>query len=248
MYAISCPLVIALSCCAGSPAEVSGRFISTKTGRMRRFMSRPRISGWIGGLGRRIGFVLPGCLLSQWRLPDGMPGLSRPSGLGMRWRSCLAARNLILLGGFSGRFWGIVRVRSRIGGLLIDGFFSLVFLAGFWSIRVAPVRGSTYFSLPPQRKVGKRKRLTPLIFKRLPHITPRRGSSGIRVLAHSTTVTQPSFIHPRALRSGGRFTPVRLAASLVSVGLLGTLVSMVFLVFLAFLRFSRFFYLSGFLS
>jgi hypothetical protein len=30
--------------------------------------------------------------------------------------------------------------------------------------RVAPVRGGTYFSLPPQRKVGKRKRLTPLIF------------------------------------------------------------------------------------
>ncbi|EUC21538.1 hypothetical protein PMI06_009254 [Burkholderia sp. BT03] len=28
--------------------------------------------------------------------------------------------------------------------------------------RVAPVRGGTYFSLPPQRKVGKRKRLTPL--------------------------------------------------------------------------------------
>jgi hypothetical protein len=24
-----------------------------------------------------------------------------------------------------------------------------------------PVRGGTYFSLPPQRKVGKRKRLTP---------------------------------------------------------------------------------------
>jgi hypothetical protein len=27
--------------------------------------------------------------------------------------------------------------------------------------RVAPVRGGTYFSLPLQRKVGKRKRLTP---------------------------------------------------------------------------------------
>src|SRR6476646_5030795 len=26
---------------------------------------------------------------------------------------------------------------------------------------VAPVRGGTYFALPPQRKVGKRKRLTP---------------------------------------------------------------------------------------
>src|ERR1700746_3361675 len=29
---------------------------------------------------------------------------------------------------------------------------------------VAPVRGGTYFSLPPQRKVGKRKRLTPPAF------------------------------------------------------------------------------------
>jgi hypothetical protein len=28
---------------------------------------------------------------------------------------------------------------------------------------VTPVRGGTYFSLPPQRKVGKRKRLTPPI-------------------------------------------------------------------------------------
>jgi len=30
------------------------------------------------------------------------------------------------------------------------------------------VRGGTYFSLPPQREVGKRKRLTPLILKRVP--------------------------------------------------------------------------------
>ncbi|MFP3643781.1 hypothetical protein, partial [Paraburkholderia sp. SIMBA_054] len=27
---------------------------------------------------------------------------------------------------------------------------------GVWCSRVAPVRGGTYFSLPPQRKVGKR--------------------------------------------------------------------------------------------
>jgi membrane protein implicated in regulation of membrane protease activity len=31
-------------------------------------------------------------------------------------------------------------------------------LFSYWFICVAPVRGSTYFSLPPQRKVGKRKR------------------------------------------------------------------------------------------
>ncbi|WP_204117499.1 hypothetical protein, partial [Paraburkholderia sp. C35] len=29
---------------------------------------------------------------------------------------------------------------------------------GIGSSSVAPVRGGTYFSLPPQRKVGKRKR------------------------------------------------------------------------------------------
>jgi hypothetical protein len=36
---------------------------------------------------------------------------------------------------------------------------AFAFCYGFAS--VAPVRGGTYFSLPPQRKVGKRKRLTP---------------------------------------------------------------------------------------
>ncbi|MFM0665404.1 hypothetical protein [Paraburkholderia sediminicola] len=38
----------------------------------------------------------------------------------------------------------------------------------YWCISVAPVRGGTYFSLPPQREVSKRKRLTPLILKRVP--------------------------------------------------------------------------------
>jgi hypothetical protein len=40
-------------------------------------------------------------------------------------------------------------------------FFSLASAVCFWFASVAPVRGGTYFSLPPQRKVGKRKRLTP---------------------------------------------------------------------------------------
>jgi hypothetical protein len=35
---------------------------------------------------------------------------------------------------------------------------------GVCSSCFAPVRGGTYFSLPPQRKVGKRKRLTPPTF------------------------------------------------------------------------------------
>ncbi|MFD1559780.1 hypothetical protein ACFSHT_29765 [Paraburkholderia silviterrae] len=53
------------------------------------------------------------------------------------------------------------------GGFLGLGFF----VAGLWGvglslfscryISVAPVRGGTYFSLQPQRKVGKRKRLKP---------------------------------------------------------------------------------------
>jgi hypothetical protein len=56
---------------------------------------------------------------------------------------------------------------------LVFGFWFLVFglrpvsLASalcIWSASVAPVRGGTYFSLPPQRKVGKRKRLTPPTF------------------------------------------------------------------------------------
>src|SRR6201996_3499469 len=37
----------------------------------------------------------------------------------------------------------------------------------FRSICVAPVRGGTYFSLQPQRKVGKRKRLQPPVPARI---------------------------------------------------------------------------------
>ncbi|WP_143327442.1 hypothetical protein [Paraburkholderia hospita] len=45
-------------------------------------------------------------------------------------------------------------------------FFAFALASAFClrASRVAPVRGGTYFSLPPQRKVGKRKRLTPHIF------------------------------------------------------------------------------------
>jgi hypothetical protein len=41
--------------------------------------------------------------------------------------------------------------------------FSLASALCLRASSVAPVRGGTYFSLPPQRKVGKRKRLTPPI-------------------------------------------------------------------------------------
>jgi hypothetical protein len=47
---------------------------------------------------------------------------------------------------------------------VLIGFGFAFLLASALCLRassVAPVRGGTYFSLPPQRKVGKRKRLTP---------------------------------------------------------------------------------------
>jgi len=52
------------------------------------------------------------------------------------------------------------------GGFLLFGARAFS-LASAWRLRgagVAPVRGGTYFSLLPQRKVGKRKRLTPPAF------------------------------------------------------------------------------------
>src|SRR5689334_1536016 len=67
------------------------------------------------------------------------------------------------MGGFCGfLFLAVVFLRLR------RGLFSL---ASAWRLRgagVAPVRGGTYFSLPPQRKVGKRKRLTPPILDLCP--------------------------------------------------------------------------------
>ena len=46
--------------------------------------------------------------------------------------------------------------------VLCFGFSFGLSLLSYRSISVAPVRGSTYFSLQRQRKVGKRKPLTPL--------------------------------------------------------------------------------------
>ncbi|MHB9838588.1 hypothetical protein Q8F57_027545 [Paraburkholderia terrae] len=66
---------------------------------------------------------------------------------------------------------GVSFVCDAVGGLRL-GFvrvavfavaFSLASAMRYLASSVAPVRGGTYFSLPPQRKVGKRKRLTPLI-------------------------------------------------------------------------------------
>ncbi|WP_343657420.1 hypothetical protein, partial [Paraburkholderia caribensis] len=60
----------------------------------------------------------------------------------------------------------------RQGGLLSLSL-SLASAICFRASSVAPVRGGTYFSLPPQRKVGKRKRLTPPIldvYPRAPNV------------------------------------------------------------------------------
>jgi hypothetical protein len=60
----------------------------------------------------------------------------------------------------AGWFFLCLRWHPRRGGLLL----LLLLLASamrYLASRVAPVRGGTYFSLPLQRKVGKRKRLTP---------------------------------------------------------------------------------------
>jgi hypothetical protein len=62
--------------------------------------------------------------------------------------------------GWFGFFAGIRVLPSWRGwfGLLVFALASALCLR---ASSVAPVRGGTYFSLPPQRKVGKRKRLTP---------------------------------------------------------------------------------------
>jgi hypothetical protein len=49
----------------------------------------------------------------------------------------------------------------RGAGGLVALAFALASACCLRASSVAPVRGGTYFSLPPQRKVGKRKRLTP---------------------------------------------------------------------------------------
>ena len=59
-------------------------------------------------------------------------------------------------------------------------------LFSYWSISVAPVRGGTYFSLPPQREVGKRKRLEPPA-KRVPR--------AVAVVVHLESVS--SHIRPQ---------------------------------------------------
>ncbi len=84
------------------------------------------------------------------------------------------------LGVFCPRTRGAFAVRALLLGGVVAGFvcdcwarafalrspfavlgFALASARRYRASSVAPVRGGTYFSLPPQRKVGKRKRLTP---------------------------------------------------------------------------------------
>jgi len=59
------------------------------------------------------------------------------------------------------------------------------------------------FLCRPQRKVGKRKRLTPLILKRVPWLGEGSGTSGIRVPAHSASATRRSSAPtPHCVRRG----------------------------------------------
>src|SRR5690349_16241985 len=66
---------------------------------------------------------------------------------------------------------------------------------------VAPVRGGTYFSLPPQRKVGKRKRLTPPVLDvcpRAPHVPVLHAAAYLFAFAASALyVRLTRFIYPR---------------------------------------------------
>jgi hypothetical protein len=56
-----------------------------------------------------------------------------------------------------------------------------------------------------QRKVGKRKQLKPLAYKRVPWLGGASGTSGICVLAHSTPVTRQSYFRRRCARRSAAY-------------------------------------------
>jgi general secretion pathway protein K len=88
------------------------------------------------------------------------------------------------------------------------GLFAFCFglsLFCFWFISVAPVRGGTYFSLQRQRKVGKRKPLTPLTFRCPPLFVTGSGPKTRSSLAPLASVTQQSSA------PASRFAPRRQA-------------------------------------
>src|SRR6266581_960395 len=76
--------------------------------------------------------------------------------------------------------------------------------SGFFGLLAFPLcGGAPTFLCLPQRKVGKRKRLTPLALKRVPWLGGDSGASGICVLAHSALVTRPSCFRRRCARRSG---------------------------------------------
>ena len=64
------------------------------------------------------------------------------------------------------------------------------------------MRGGTYF-LCRRKESRQRKRLTPLVLKRVSWLGGPSGASGIRALAHSTPVTRQSFFRRRCARRRG---------------------------------------------
>ena len=104
--------------------------------------------------------------------------------------------------------FGLSFSAAQAGGVfaLCSGFvcFGLSLIC-FWSISVAPVRGSTYFSLQRQRKVGKRKPLTPPAYKCPPLSITRSGARTQSSLAPSSLVTRQSSV------PASRFAPRRRA-------------------------------------
>ncbi|RKE25320.1 hypothetical protein B0G76_6847 [Paraburkholderia sp. BL23I1N1] len=78
---------------------------------------------------------------------------------------------------------------------------ALAFPCFLIGLLASPLCGAapTFLCLP-QRKVGKRKRLTPLAHKRVPWLGGGSGASGICVLAHSALVTKPSYFRRRCAR------------------------------------------------
>jgi general secretion pathway protein K len=103
---------------------------------------------------------------------------------------------------------GVFFSAAQAGGVfaLCFGFvcFGLSLLCSR-SISVAPVRGSTYFSLQRQRKVGKRKPLTPPAYKCPPLSIIRSGARTQSSLAPSSLVTKQSSV------PASRFAPRRRA-------------------------------------
>jgi hypothetical protein len=72
------------------------------------------------------------------------------------------------------------------------------------------VRGGTYFSLPPQRKVGKRKRLTPLML--ILSTEPQRPHAAISAAHPSGRIVVGSWVLVKGIGLSGFLLPRRRIA------------------------------------